>query len=195
MIRIVVLVGPSASGKSTVRDKFNFSKIVTYTTRSPRSGEISGVHYHFTDRESLMKLKEDGRLLEYTEYSGNLYATSIDSFDNILRGNDIYSVVLDADGARKIKELYGDSAIIIGVTAGRDECIARMQSRSGEDNEHRIASFEKELQETCDISEIIINNSKKYWETSARIISIIKEGILSHSVTQSEKLMFENSGR
>ena len=40
MIRIVVFVGPSASGKSTVRDKFDFRKIVTYTTRSPRTGEI-----------------------------------------------------------------------------------------------------------------------------------------------------------
>lgn len=181
MIRIVVFVGPSASGKSTVRDKFDFKKIVTYTTRSPRSGEISGVHYHFTDRESLMKLKEDGRLLEYTEYSGNLYATSIDSFDNILRGDDIYSVVLDADGARKIKELYGDSAIIIGVTAGRDECIARIQSRGGEDNYLRIDSFEKELQEACDISELTINNSQKYWGTSARLIAVIQEGILSQN--------------
>ena len=178
MIRIVVFVGPSASGKTTVRDKFDFRKIVTYTTRSPRSGEIPGVHYHFTDRESLMKLNEEGRILEYSEYNGNLYATSMDSFENVFKGDDIYSVVLDSSGARKIKELYGDSAIIIGVSAGREECIARMQSRGGEGNDLRIASFEKELQEACDISELIINNSQKYWNTSARLISVIQEGIL-----------------
>ena len=64
------------------------------------------------------------------------------------------------------------------MTAGRDECIARMQSRGGESNDLRIASFEKELQEACDISELIINNSQKYWNTSARLIAVIQEGIL-----------------
>ena len=53
-----------------------------------------------------------------------------------------------------------------------------MQSRGGEDNDLRIASFEKELQEACDISELIINNSQKYWNASARLIAVIQEGIL-----------------
>lgn len=77
MIRIVVFVA-KRFGEIYCKRQVRLQKIVTYTTRSPRSGEIPGVHSSFTDRESLV-LNEEGRLLEYSEYNGNLYATSMDS--------------------------------------------------------------------------------------------------------------------
>ena len=52
---LIVLSGPSGVGKSTViaellseRKDIYFS--VSYTTRSPRPGEVDGVDYHFVDR-------------------------------------------------------------------------------------------------------------------------------------------------
>lgn len=51
----IFLIGPSASGKTTLQEELEtrgFERIISYTTRPPREGEQDGVDYHFiTDRE------------------------------------------------------------------------------------------------------------------------------------------------
>ena len=65
MGKIIYLMGKSSSGKDTVyrkilqSKKFNLSKMVPYTTRPIREGEQEGVEYHFTDVETLEKLKTE----------------------------------------------------------------------------------------------------------------------------------------
>lgn len=58
---LIVLSGPSGVGKSTViaellseRKDIYFS--VSYTTRSPRPGEVDGVDYHFVDRAEFERM-------------------------------------------------------------------------------------------------------------------------------------------
>ena len=79
---LIVLSGPSGSGKSTVikqlmenRGNIHFS--VSYTTRSPREGEVDGVSYNFVDRAEFERMIDNNEFLEYAEYSGNYYGTSL----------------------------------------------------------------------------------------------------------------------
>ena len=47
---IYIIVGKTCSGKTTVMknlEDFNFSKMITSTTREPRVGEVHGVDYFF----------------------------------------------------------------------------------------------------------------------------------------------------
>ena len=43
---MIVLVGESASGKSSIEkylvDNYEYDKIISYTTRKPREGEVDG---------------------------------------------------------------------------------------------------------------------------------------------------------
>lgn len=79
--RPLVVCGPSGSGKSTLLNrllaehpnKFGFS--VSHTTRNPRPGEVNGVHYHFTDVDSIEKAINRGDFIENATYSGNMYGT------------------------------------------------------------------------------------------------------------------------
>lgn len=79
--RPLVLCGPSGSGKSTLLErlfaefpsKFGFS--VSHTTRSPRAGEIDGVHYHFTTKEAMTEAIAHGEFIESAEFSNNMYGT------------------------------------------------------------------------------------------------------------------------
>ena len=54
---LVVLSGPSGSGKDTVLEKlkesdFSFDKTISATTRDMRDGEKDGVDYYFIDKNT-----------------------------------------------------------------------------------------------------------------------------------------------
>lgn len=67
-----VLFGKQGSGKTTIADilvsKHGFKKIVTYTTRPIRNGEVDGVDYHFISKDKFLKLVEAKLFLEFREY-------------------------------------------------------------------------------------------------------------------------------
>lgn len=71
---MIVLVGESASGKSSIEkhlvDNYGYKKIVSYTTRQPREGEVDGVDYHFISMEQFNTLKEQGFFAENATYNG-----------------------------------------------------------------------------------------------------------------------------
>ena len=80
---MIVIVGESACGKSTLQKNFitkhpEFSKIVTYTTRPPRPGEQDGVDYHYVTDERFNELKKKHFFAETNSYRGWQYGTPID---------------------------------------------------------------------------------------------------------------------
>ena len=100
---IVVLVGESASGKSTLakileQKQPNFSKVVTYTTRPKRNGEVSGVDYHFISNEKFNELVDRNFFVEHTSYRDWQYGTAI-NFD---KGEDKV-IILTPAGARTFR--------------------------------------------------------------------------------------------
>lgn len=72
MSKIFYLMGKSSSGKDTVyrelMKRYSFKKIIMYTTRPLRSGEVNGREYHFTTIPDFMALKKAGKVLEYRCY-------------------------------------------------------------------------------------------------------------------------------
>lgn len=85
---MIVIVGESACGKSTLQKTFiekhpEFSKIVTYTTRPPRPGEQDGVDYYFVTDTKFNELKKKNFFVETNSYRGWQYGTPIeDCMDN-----------------------------------------------------------------------------------------------------------------
>ena len=77
---MLILVGPSASGKSEIVKElikhYNMEKLVTYTTRPKRLGEQNGVDYHFIDKTLFNQKKETGFFIETVVYNQQYYGTS-----------------------------------------------------------------------------------------------------------------------
>ena len=101
---IIVLLGASGSGKSTIENELathhGFEKIISYTTRQPRNGEVNGKDYYFTDNNSFAAMINTGILAEYDEYSqGRLYGTLKSDYAD---GNKV--VVLTPNGLRSLKQ-------------------------------------------------------------------------------------------
>lgn len=69
---ILLLIGKSASGKDAIMRDFtstNFvQKIVSYTTRPKRKGEVSGVDYIFITDQQFTDMKNEGRFFQTREY-------------------------------------------------------------------------------------------------------------------------------
>ncbi len=79
---VVILVGASASGKSTLAKEFelhnpNFSRIVTYTTRPKRKGEINTIDYNFVSNETFEFMINQNVFIEHADYRGWHYGTAI----------------------------------------------------------------------------------------------------------------------
>lgn len=101
---IIVLLGASGSGKSTIENELathhGFEKIISYTTRHPRDTEVNGKDYYFTNNDTFEEMIKDKIFAEYDEYSqGRLYGTLKSDY---AEGNKV--VVLTPNGLRKLKQ-------------------------------------------------------------------------------------------
>ena len=97
---LYIVSAPSGAGKTSlvaalVEKLPRLCISVSHTTRPRREGEVEGVNYHFTSRETFVRMVEEGRFLEHAEVFGNLYGTSADWVAETLRGGE--DVILEID--------------------------------------------------------------------------------------------------
>lgn len=73
MSKCIVIAGPMCSGKTTLAKYLEgkgYQRIVTYTTRPMRDGEIDGIDYHFITEDEFAKKILMGSFAEYTSRDG-----------------------------------------------------------------------------------------------------------------------------
>lgn len=131
--KILVFVGPSGSGKTTLGERLSdlgYKKLVTTTTRKPRSGESEGVDYYFRDAKDL----HDDDFIEQTHYNAHTYGLTKKEVNDSLKTQDIVHVSLDRNGAHVMKKDFPDQAVVFFITISQEEMINRMQKR-GDDEE------------------------------------------------------------
>lgn len=106
---MIILVGESASGKSTIEkiltDKYGYKKTISYTTRPPRHGEVNGVDYHFISEDDYIEKFNSGFFVETGAYNSWLYGTTKNQYDK----NTI--CVLTPHGLRQIKKNFREEDI------------------------------------------------------------------------------------
>lgn len=99
---MVVIVGESASGKTSVakylENHYGYERIVTYTTRSPREGEVDGVDYHFISDDEFDELYRKDFFAETAMYNGWCYGSAKEDYI----GNKI--AVLTPRGLRAVRK-------------------------------------------------------------------------------------------
>jgi guanylate kinase len=106
---LFVVSAPSGAGKSTLvkstREEFDFSFIVSCTTRPPRNGEVDGEDYHFLDETQFREMIDAGYFLEHANVHGeHFYGTPRTAvLERIEAGQDVL-LDIDVEGARQIRE-------------------------------------------------------------------------------------------
>ncbi|KAK2858665.1 hypothetical protein Q5P01_003285 [Channa striata] len=93
--RLVVLVGPTGVGlnelkrKLLISDPQHFSVTIPHTSRARRNQESDGVEYHFIPKHLFEMDIQNNKFIEYGEYKGNYYGTSLDSVRSVLSKNKV----------------------------------------------------------------------------------------------------------
>jgi guanylate kinase len=137
--KLVILSGPSGVGKDTLIQEWRkinpkVERVVAYTTRYPRTGEVAGVDYHFTPRATFERMARDGEFLEWKEVHGNLYATPLADMNRLLQEGKIAVLKIDVQGALTAMELRED-AVSIFIEPPSWEELERRIRRRGLDSE------------------------------------------------------------
>jgi len=163
---LIVISGPSGAGKDSIVErllKINKKAVlsVSATTRSPRENEVDGVHYHFLTREDFLDKIDKGEFLEYAEYNGNFYGTPKFGIKKQLdEGNDVL-LVIEIQGALKIKELIPEALFIFIMPPSMSELRKRLIGRQTEDREkvmNRFKTAYKEINEVTKYNYVVIND-------------------------------------
>jgi len=151
--RLFIVSGPSGTGKGTVlaqamKTNPSLRMSVSATTRSPREGEVDGVHYHFVSRECFEEKIRHNEMLEYTEYCGNYYGTPKDFVDQLR--SEGYDVILEIEpcGAEQVRKRCSDCISIFILPPSVEELKKRLEGRGTEQPEviaARVAQAEREI--------------------------------------------------
>jgi guanylate kinase len=180
MADLICISAPSGTGKSTVinellktSDKFALS--ISATTRAPRGKEKNGVEYFFLDRETFLSKIEAGEFLEYEEVHGQYYGTLRSTVEKFLAEGKKVLFDIDVNGAKQIKEQYGDRAMLIFLEPpSLEELKKRLINRKTENEEKiklRLKRLPYELEQKKHFDYSVINDDLS--ETVEKIRKLI----------------------
>ena len=167
--KLLIISAPSGTGKSTIinelikDDTLRLEFSISATTRSPREGEIHGVHYYFLTVDDFKQRIAGEEFAEYEEvYEGRFYGTLKSEIERIMaHGN---NVVLDIDvkGALNVKRLYGNQALAIFIQPPSIDVLrSRLLGRatdSIEEIDRRVDKAATELSYAPRFDRIVVND-------------------------------------
>ncbi len=170
------LSGPAGVGKSTLCDRMvrevpSFERIITATTRPPRTNEVDGRDYHFLTEAQFDARLASGDFLEWAlVHKKHLYGTLKSAvLDRITHTNLICN--LDVQGVRSIRAAAKDIpalrekvATIFVAPNSHDTLRNRLQSRgpvTADELDRRLKSAKLEMLERFNYDYIIHSGTKE----------------------------------
>ncbi len=177
---LTVVSGPSGVGKGTVcrallRKNPELKISVSMTTRTPRKGEEEGKSYFFTNKDTFLKLKDEGAFLEWAEVYGDYYGTPRRYLEEQrVMGRDML-LEIDTQGARQIKAGFPQGVFIFLLPPSLQELKARIMKRGTESLEAitKRLTFAFEEMKSLDIYDYVVLNDDVE-KAADRIISILE---------------------
>jgi len=176
---IIIITGPSGAGKTTLLkylppEKFYFS--ISYTTRSPRKGEINGKDYYFVSKEKFLEMVKNDEFLEWVEVFGTFYGTAKSEIEKAFSQNKHLILDIEVIGATRMRSYFGNSAVFIFVLPPSiEELKKRLEKRGTEDANkirERIQRSKEEIKFASWFDYIIINDDLE--KAKNELFSIIK---------------------
>ena len=165
--RLTVLAGPTAVGKGTISAdiRARYPEVwlsVSTTTRSPRPGEVEGVHYHFVDDATFDRMVAEGAFLEWAVVHGrNRYGTPRAPVLAHLAAGQPALLEIDLQGARQVRKAMPAARFVFLAPPSWDELVRRLIGRGTErqdEREQRLATARVELAAEPEFDHVVVTD-------------------------------------
>lgn len=173
---LLLVSGPAGSGKTTLCERLTAAhpdrirRVVTCTTRAPRTGEKQGVDYHFLSVNEFESQVSSGVFLEHAYVHGNFYGLrATDVFSQLTAGLDVL-VNLDIQGAATLRNKartdgrLANNLVTVFVRVLDPVELRRRLSGRGTDPtdeiERRMRVATEELRHACEYDHIIESGTR-----------------------------------
>lgn len=183
--KIIIISAPSGTGKSTIINELTKDKelrlqfSVSATNRSPRTGEVDGVNYHFLSDEAFKEAIATDAFVEYEEvYPGRFYGTLKSELKKIMDSGNNVILDIDVKGGLNVKRQYPDALSIFIQPPSIDVLRERLIGRGTDSIEtinQRVNKAEYELSFAPQYDKSVVNDNLN--EAVAQTTSIILEYI------------------
>ncbi len=117
--KIFIITAPSGCGKTTIthqviaqlQGQYSLERLVTYTTRLPRSNETPDIDYHFVSEKDFSELRSANFFIETTTYNGFHYGLPVEMVERVKLGHSTI-IITDLPGVIRLKELIPEAVAI-----------------------------------------------------------------------------------
>ncbi len=159
---LLTISAPSGTGKSTlinmlIREQPEFGFSVSYTTRKPRKGEISGKDYFFVSPEEFTRLIDQDFFAEWARVHGNYYGTPGPKVLDALNAGQSLVFDIDVQGAAQLK-MNLKTGLFVFIFPPSLKILEQRLRKRGTDNPETIRTRIKNAEQ-----EILKSSLFDYW--------------------------------
>ncbi len=164
----IIVSSPSGGGKTTVvqhllRGNKKLARVITATTRAPRTGEKNGKDYHFWTEKQFLAAVKKGKMLEWARVHTSYYGIPKSSVEGLLKKGICPVLVIDVQGAKTVSKKYPQAVKIFIVPPSLSVLKARIAARKDntQDVALRLKTAKKELKEIPQYHYVVLNDELK----------------------------------